>query len=304
MAFGMDLLMLASMPYLISAEKLERLRDGTDDELDRFMLPHVRLLEGSFRESGQALLTLAGTSSLLARLDELSNRRSVAMARLKGLEASLLLAAGIGEVDARRAERRAREATDTARRTSASGTAEFVSEYEMVTAVALKAVGEIDASVQHSRTAARDLGTYELAVPLVRQEVLMRQERRSFEQLLDHAPNYSASRPREYYRTLKRAFEFELNQRDVRAAELMVPELLRAFGHCDRRGVLDRVSLLKNLAQLFGAMGQSRRALLVLDAASTVSHRAGFNGQRRQIDALRLSYAEGGTGRLESFELR
>jgi hypothetical protein len=298
-----DSVALASTPYLLSRKVLDALARSTDEDFDAAILPHVALLESVFRRSGQATAVLSGVCSLLSALSEFHGRRSIAIARLYALEALLLLASGNDAIHAHRAGLRAHAATQLARQLDTPDVAEFVAEEEMVTAVAMKATGDIDGCLAHLRAAARQLGPYEIAVPLIRQEALLFQDRNLFDKLLKQASTYRASRRREYYRTLKRTFEFELNSGNIQDAAALLPELLWSSSRSPMK-VLDRLSLLKNLAQMFGAMGQYRRAMVVLDVALAVAAQSGFHGQERQIRTLRASFSQGTPGRLISFELR
>lgn len=296
---------LSSLPYLISGDILSRLEAGRGADLDVFLAPHVQFLNRSFRSGSEASAVLVATSSLAARLEHLSRRHSVYLARLFGLEASLLLAAGGTVDDGRRAFRRAQQAVAIAHRFSEPSTQLFIAEHEMIAGVSLKATGDVDTSLEYLRKSATELGSYQLAIPLVRQEVLMLQDRREFDRLLGRAGEYRNSNPREYYRSIKRALEFELNAGRVRQAEQLLPELL--WGFYKRRqamGVLDRVSLLKNVGHLFGARSEFTRALTVLRVAHDIAASAALAGQTRQIDALAAAFSGGvPDGRLVSFQL-
>jgi hypothetical protein len=296
---------LASIPYLVSEGVLDRLRRGSGRDLDAFLAPHVRGLVTAFRSGVDAETLLVTTASLSTHLEQFHRRRSPSLAKLFGLEASLLLAAGRTLDDANRALARASQAVAIARRAQSPGADLFVAEHEMVAAVALKAAGRVDESINFSRTAAAHLGSYPLAIPLVRQEVLMLQDHAEFERLLERAPEYRGSNSREYYRTIKRSFEFRLNHEEYRAAQDLIPELIWGYAASRRSmGVLDRVSLLKNIGHLLGVRGEFSRALAVLRLAGAVAKSAQLEGQSRQIAILNATFATGERdAQLVSFQL-
>lgn len=302
---GVDTYDLASIPYLVSEDVLDRLRRGSGRDVDAFLAPHVRALVTAFRSGVHAETLLVTATSLSSHVEQFHRRRSPALAKLFGLEASLLLASGRTLGDAHRAFARASQAVAIARRVHSPGADRFVAEHQMVAAVALKAAGRVDDSIDFSRTAVRRLGSYALAIPLVRQEVLMLQDRAEFERLLAHAPEYRRSNSREYYRTIKRLFEFRLNHSEYRAAQELLPELM--WGYAASRGsmgVLDRVSLLKNIGQLLGARGEFTRSLAVLRLAGDAATLARLEGQSRQIAILKTTFAAGDRdAQLVTFEL-
>jgi hypothetical protein len=296
---------LGTSRYLLSEEVSNRLRLLSADEFDDYLYPQVAFLEDYYRYHGRAAAVLVAVSSLLDVLDEFVERPSLMIARLYGLKATLHLAVGGARRDLELGYTAANLAVEHARTIDNDHMLDtFIYEYEMTAAVSLKAGGAFDDSIHRLRVAAKDASAYEIAIPVARQEVLMFQDRRQFIELLENAPVYRHSRRREYFRTLKRFFEYALNQHDLKSAESVLPELLSAAYRLDKRfGVLEQVSLLKNIGQLLALKGQRTRARLLLASTYAVAHRADLGGQQRQITGLLNAIGHEEPARLSSYAL-
>lgn len=172
---------------------------------------------------------------------------------------------------------------------------ESSSEAALIASVALKAMSlnsECLDYMQYVRRAARmsDLA----AIPLLRQSVMMSQEFDHHIALLDASPAYRIPRPREYYRTIKRVFEFCLREDRRRLADSLLPELLDSFAAAlPWLSISAQVSFFKNLAQYLAMRGDSIRARRVLSAVAIASQQYGLRGSMVQTDAM-LRDLEGG----------
>lgn len=234
------------------------------------------------------------------------SRNVFILARALGFEAGLhLAAAGPG------AATEALRAAETA--VSLAGAAQDVSEYdrlvflaenEMVAAVALKALGNIEECIEHCRAAAKLIGEKAIIIPLLRQWALVEQDGQLFDRVVALSESVKGVPSREKYRSLKRSLEFSLNNNDVNGSERLLPQVLHEFREArDNLDHIAHVSLIKNLGQFIGLKGSADRAFRVLTLAGVLAHEADFGGQERQIAGLLADLQEGQKLSLETFRL-
>lgn len=303
---------LSRMPYLIDARFIGNLVAADDERVDQILQAHVKPLEQVYDTEGHAELVLTVVTSLLDQLQPLAARASFQVARLHALYASLLLAVGESPEDAYAALASAHQAVDIARRTEQRRGrlyTTFIAEQQLKAAVALKALDEKDESLRQLRKDHRELqrqGSAKAGVRLERQVALIHQEDILFRQLLSEVAAYRSTQKGEYYRTLKRVFEFRLNRRRVREAEAILSALLEAWLALpsNQKTVIEEVSFEKNLGQYFALTGQTQRAKVMLADALGLASRAGLSGQARQLIALLSALRDGRAPRLPSFQLR
>lgn len=176
-------------------------------------------------------------------------------------------------------------------------------------AVGLKAIGNQEEAIRVLRRGKKEMRwRFDLPeawmIKLARQEALCLQDSVAFEKLLLSADGYARSMPLEFFRTVKRAFEFQVNQ-GLRGDE---DRLFKLFCWAARRAEglvspLQKISALKNAAQYFGARGERERALNILRDTLSFARALGYEGQVLQLERLKLDVERGNVPRLRPFVL-
>lgn len=290
---GLPAIFLISQPAINHLQKLDL------QDLEREVARLSCELFEIYRSYGLAKRLLPVVCSLNEGLAPLRGRGSLEVARCLGLEASLHLAsaspggAQMALVAAQRSVNGALAVGDSSSVRDVDRM-RLVAEQEMISAVALKASGDLERCVDHCRSATRYLGDPGLAIPLIRQWALIEQDAELFARVVDLTVESKGVSDREEYRSLKRSFEYHLNQGNQRESERLVRPLLSAYQRS--QGDLDhiaRVSLVKNLGQFLGMRGEGERALRMLAIAGLLARRAGFDGQVRQVAELARDMRDG-----------
>lgn len=279
---------LVGVPYLVSAALVDRLLRGAPDELTSFLDGQVAVIEEAWRTEGRAEAVTLASASLLSHLEPLGVP-SVPLARLLIVHADASLAVASGPTVVRHALRSAERAQEVLARCPPSGdTLELLSEALLMAGVALKALDRFDESIERMRSSIVDWKLDEVeAVALVRQEAMMFQSLDRHFGLLRDAGAYRRARPREYFRTTRRALEILMNEGEHRAADALAPHVTKAFVRAGSQiTYLARVSFLKNLGQLLGARREAHRARRLLRLCLRLAGRGGFAGQAQQIRRL------------------
>lgn len=133
----------------------------------------------------------------------------------------------------------------------------------------------------------RRRGDRGMLLPIHRQRVMMLQ---SFEQhidILDDARRIRTEAPLEYYRTLKRVFEYAINHGYERSVKMMMPFVLTAYSDVRRdEPLISKVSMLKNLGQANALLSNVGLARLQLESALLMAKNRGLKGQVAQIDRI------------------
>lgn len=174
----------------------------------------------------------------------------------------------------------------------------ILSTAHMHLAIALKATGDADSAVGalDALLGAKDQPKPPIpwVIDSARQRVMIRQSARDHVLLLETAVLYKEARPLEYYRTLKRCYEFFLNHGLKDTARSVEPHLLSAFHRVRHIATpIMSISLTKNVAQRLAIDGDGGGSLRLLEAAATEARANGLQGQIRQIDSLRSAVRAG-----------
>lgn len=149
----------------------------------------------------------------------------------------------------------------------------------------------------------KDAAVFDL-VPLYRQDMMMQQTTRAHLHLASTAAAYREAKPIEYYRSIKRVFEFLLNRGAVRHADSIYVEYRRAFlAVCNELPPLSHISFLKNIGQYLMAKGEMATAARVMERALAEARARHLNGQVRQIVAMLAAARGGNMGHLATFEV-
>ena len=299
----------ATSIFLVAESVVRRLQTCDLAELDAEVDSLLDPLVQTWKRRGQALTLLPALSSLNRALEQVRGRGSLPLARALGLEATLLLAAAApAPAQHNRAFEVAQAAVTEAKAclagSEAAAAKRFIAEQELVTAVALKAAGDTESAVEHCSEAAKFLGDRALALPLLRQWALIEQDEGLFTRVVQIATDDRGVDPKEEFRSLKRALEYQLNARNLKAAEKLMQPTLRAFQQASPDlDHISRVSLIKNLGQFVALRGEGDRAMRMLTLAGVLAGRAGFSGQIRQVNQLLADVRDGKDVHLETFRI-
>lgn len=250
------------VPYVISSAYLDELVRAGAPAVAGFLGAQAAFIERAWFAEGNAALVAFAASSLLSQVDG-RVPHCEALALLHVLEAQALLAAATHSDHAVRALAGADRVQDILSGLTPTATSfELLSESVLIAGVALKAVGRFDDSIDYLRAQRRDRRWSGVAaIALARQEVMMMfQDEDRHLLLLHEAPAYRDARPREYFRTVKRVTELLLNRQRLALADVLAPELGRAYVRAKSElSVLGRLSMMRDLAQLYAARGEHER---------------------------------------------
>lgn len=297
----------ATAIFLVGDDVITRLKACDLEALNEEVSKLVEPLFDMWKRRGRALALLPALSSLNQALRQLHGRGSLVLARTLGLEATLLLAVAApaprnGALSA--AQAAVKEASLCLEGTDRDAARRFIAEQELVSAVALKAAGDVQAAVQHCLEATKFLGNRALAVPLLRQWALIEQDEVLFNQVVKISVEEPGVDAKEEFRSLKRALEYQLNRRNLAQAEKLMQPTLSAFSRAaNELDHISRVSLIKNLGQFIALQGEGDRALRILTLAGVLAGSAGFNGQTRQVNQLIADVRDGKDVQLETFRI-
>ena len=126
-----------------------------------------------------------------------------------------------------------------------------------------------------------------LLISIHRQRVMMEQSFQAHMDLLKIAVKIKNVAPLEYYRTIKRVFEFATNNGYLDSVKRLMPFLLCAFVDIQNQvPVLSKISLLKNLGQANGLLGNYLLAKNQLDCALDIALNKELKGQVVQINHI------------------
>lgn len=301
------------VPFIVDRNSLEAMNDAGPRGIDAFLLRHIRELREEYRRQGNPyIIYLAGLSLLNAVSSVPRCNQSFQVSQLHGFLGELLIAAGRDAASLRAAIDHLEIAIEIV-----SGFGALSPDivrarifFALLHAVALKALGRFDDSLSLLRQASANLRqkwaatTVELT-PLQRQLVIMEQRVVGYNALVETAVSFRDTHPVEYYRSLKRVFEFFLNRGRIREASEIVPELKRAYGMIATQAPpLVHISFLKNIGQFLMSTGEVASAVSLFLSAIREAKRLGLHGQYRQL-ALLLDEARagGGHGQLVTFRV-
>jgi hypothetical protein len=279
---------LVGVPYLVSADLLDRLVRAGPEAFAAFLDRQVRVIEEAWRTQGRAEAVSLASAALLSQVEAVEVPCTpLARLLIVHADASLAVASAPGLV--RRALASAERAQEVlAKCRPTDETLELLSEALLMAGVALKALDRFDESIDRMRSSIVDWRLDEIgAVALIRQEAMMFQSLERHVGLLRDAGAYRRARPREYFRTTRRALEILMNGGEHRAADALAPHVTKAFVRAGNQiTYLARVSFLKNLGQLLGARRETHRARRMLLLCLGMAGRSGFAGQEQQIRRL------------------
>lgn len=132
------------------------------------------------------------------------------------------------------------------------------------------------------------------SIAVLRQRVMMSQSLAEHVALLKAARGYKSTRPLEYFRTIKRVFEFFINEGFSQSANALEPMVLAAFvASLSGQTPISKVSLLKNLAQASALQGDVDTALDRARVAEFAANRLGLHGQLLQIQTIAEGIQDG-----------
>jgi hypothetical protein len=284
---------LALEPILIDAVARARL-DADKAAYDEFIKREVDSLEAAYRQGAPPKLVALGAENVLTATASIQGRASTERARLRGLIGRMLVAAG-GDVRAMQAAESHLVSAEEEFTAAATWTRGQIAAYVALVlnhAIALKARENVaDSSALLRETIAdRALSKYFApgdTLPLVRQGIIMAGGASAHAWFADYAADLKGASPSEDYRSVKRVFEFVLNQGAVRAAEPLFQSLLETFGAiADHVAPLARISFIKNVGQFRALQGNTAQAAVILRAARRGAEKRHLRGQIRQIDAM------------------
>jgi hypothetical protein len=295
---------------LISAVLRDRLSRGPPELYEEVVRREVERLTALYHRGTPPLLVAQAAATVYRGVCDLRRNPSVERARLRGLIGRMLVAAGADRGSLAMAEDHLVGAKEELERT-ADWTRETVGAYVDLAlnhAVSLKARGQSSAGITVLRSTVGDRALRRYTVepdlmPLIRQDVMMDRSVRAHETLAEKAVEHKDANDLDYYRSVKRLFEFALNRRDVRSADRLYDELTRAY----RRVAFDtppiaRVSFVKNCGQ-YRALARDRDgALALLAIARSAAEQNELAGQTRQIDRLAEAVQLGEPPFLETFK--
>lgn len=292
--------------FLISPQAVSEMASLELDALHLRLAELVAPVLEHYRRHGKTVALLPVVSSFNSATTPLRPRGSFALAQALGLEASLWLASGIGGAagPAHAAAQAAISCAQAAGDVDDEVRDRFLAEQFLNAAVAIKAVGEIETSIEACAEASKYLDSVQVSIPLLRQWALMEQDRSLMDRILDLSLSEKGVSPKERYRSIKRAFEFSLNRRDRAASEPLLRQTLTEFAKAGNElDYISLVSLWKNIGQYVALQGDAVRALRILAATHQLAEEAGFSGQTRQIQGLVLKINDGQAPQLDSYRL-
>lgn len=142
-------------------------------------------------------------------------------------------------------------------------------------------------------------------VAINRQQVMMTQSFQNHIDLLKTAEKFSNISPLEYYRTIKRVFEYAINRGYKDSTIKLMPRLLLAFSYIQNSvPPIVKISLLKNLGQANAILGDKSLAIKQLNEAIKEANNKELKGQIIQIKRIIEAIKEGNAvGSLVTFKM-
>jgi hypothetical protein len=290
---------------------MESLAAGGAKSLDALLIPEVRWLRHEYKQTGNPrLIYLAGSSytDLLKAFP--ATRYSFQYALLQSLLGEMLIAQGNNAETLHAAVKHIETALEIMDSVSIMSEETLRAQVScaLLLGVARKALGEFDESLFIMRKLSKvfiDIAsaTEVDLVPIRRQEIMMHQTMEGHRQLAEEAVRYRTLRPLEYYRSLKRVFEYVMNNDGILEAEQIYPEFRRAFASISHMvGHISHVSFAKNVGQFLMTRGQLQAAAVVLNRSLKESRVLNLHGQVRQLEILvQEAESDASRGKLVTF---
>ncbi|MDZ7703629.1 MAG: hypothetical protein U5L04_03985 [Trueperaceae bacterium] len=277
-------------------DEVEKLHQGGSRAIDIFLLPEIRNLKKEYGLSGNPYIIYLAASSLSNFIDQYlpKSNESFQFSRLQALQGEMLLAQGKDRVHLERAINHFQKAQEIAFNitTVSEDVVKAHIAYALLLGVGYKTVGLFDESIESMRDTAtfflkKDLATEVDLVPLTRQEIIMFQTVDGHRSLAERAKTYALLKPVEYYRSLKRVFEFLLNRGGGEEAHRIYSEYQRAFREVDAElTAIARISFAKNIGQYHLVRGNVASAQSHLSKTLVEARNRGLYGQVRQLQRL------------------
>jgi hypothetical protein len=303
------------------SDRLIRLVDGLNSgsprgrgaaDVDAFLRPLVTDMKAYYRETGNPTLSVSIAIAYADRFQKTrSSTASFQYARLLSFVGEMLLAEGTNSERLSLGLAYLESSAEILLRLPIQYR-EILKAHVSVAlyrGVTLKALGQYDESIRgmrreadifRSRYSAFDVDL----VMLTRQEVLMRQESRSFSSLIEDALTYRVSHPNEYYATIKRTFEFLVNTNKFKLATELYPQYLVAFRSVKSRlPLLSHISFSKNIGYFLSVTDRTEEATRILRSTLRYANALNLRGQERQISALLDGLGSGTQPILQTFRV-
>lgn len=293
---------IPGVPSIISGEVLERVREGGSISLDTFLSGPVASMREAYRASTPPSVVLRSAEELLGSEVILERKEpgSIEYARLLHLVAEMHIASGL---TAGRSVNLVQLAMEEIRqiRLPSQAVSKLFADCALLEAVGRKAVGRLDVAMSRLLDVVEsfedDFADPLARIPLVRQYAMFVHTDKLYEEIAREAPRYARASPLEYYRTVKRIFEYFINTGRAVEAEAMLPEFRRAFGAIARVTTpISHISFQKNIGHLCLALGKAGEARNVFSRSYQFATLLGLQGQARQLASLFQEVGQGNRG--------
>jgi tetratricopeptide (TPR) repeat protein len=289
---------------LLGRRALEHLWEGGALAIDAFLLPELHALKTEYRRQGNPHIIYLAASSLAREVRTMRGSvDSFQYSRLQGLLAEMLIAQGSNADTVALAIKHLDIAREVLHRVStlSDDTLRFHGTCALLVGVAKKALGDFDDAIRELRTCQQYLRERHSAcdvdlIPLRRQEVMMHQDPQEHRILAAESVHYRLTQPYEFFRSVKRVFEFCLNSGRLDEATELYPLFTRAFKSIALNvEPISKISFLKNLGQYHLARDDVSKATLLLNRAFAEATERNLQGQMRQLRLLLGASSMGGT---------
>jgi hypothetical protein len=285
----------ADVPLIMDQKLLETIEIGGTRAIDKFLLPWVNQLKDEYKRIGNPVLIYQAGKAVCIEIKSIQScHSSFQYSRLQALLAEMLLASGRDSRTLLIAMSHLECAIETIQRVSTINNDVVRAHvfYVLLLGITKKAVGCFDESLKIMNSAATSLINEGIAteldlIPLRRQEIMMYQTISGYEQLAEDAIKYAVVQPLEYYRSLKRVFEFLLNEGGQQKAEQIYPEFKRAFiAVASKVPPISLISFMKNVGQYQMSVGNTQEASAVFTRTLVEANQRNLYGQVRQVKRL------------------
>lgn len=293
---------------LISGEQLNLFRAGNRDAIQKFYIQEYRIAKAIYHQLGNPLFAIKYGSHACNIVHEITIYE-ISIANFASYMAELIIAAGVINPDV---ERLLEISEAHARKSPCSNDIRIkvlanVFLLKSISEKAQKKQDEAYLTLEQAETdpwiSQKDVSL--IMTPVYRQKMMMEQTIVSHQKLLARAAVLKYSNPLEYYRTLKRVFEFIVNSGEEAMSRSLMPELQVAFSAIQNQvPKITAISLLKNFGQANALFGNSELAIRQLDIAAREAQRYELKGQVVQINRLLQAVTDGNVvGKLSTFRV-
>lgn len=300
-----------NVPIIVGRNTLEKLASGGSRAIDIFLLPEIRLIRNEYKRSGNPYIVYLAANSVANIVKPFKgSHSSFQYSQLLALMGELALAQGSHADIIHVAIYHIESAIEIVNQVDSFCNEIIAAEvnYCLLLAVAEKVLGNHGESLSYLHAVIKHLAAKRYAseldlVPLRRQEIMMHQTIGGHRQLAEDAVQFHRLNPLEYYRSIKRVFEFLLNTGGMHEAEQIYPELKRAFTAVSFSvDPISHVSFLKNIGQYMLLRNETEQASMVLGRTLLDARRLNLQGQVRQVTHLLQELDSGNNqGKLETF---